>query len=506
LLGGASLAVTSVGLYFYLKSKKKQQELEVKLATPKSFKVATPKLMTFSQVDEYLGTKDDDVEPEVKAPIKQFEPEASTPKPKESTRPTQAELDQKYREEYDAWLARKNAWDQKEAQRIREINSQRQAEYQRQLDEIERQRKIITDRQKQAELDRQKAEIERQKQIEIEKQKQAETERQQQAAFEQRQKQIEIEKQKQADADRRRRDQQQADADRRGRDQQQRSSSQQPPPQQRPSDSSPPSVAQGNGQATPNPNGNRMYDNLLLLDYVVDPSTPIVKMTRPYKDYGDLTLDLKRAPALGLAKNPDENARIIAALLGSNDDKYKPTDEEVTKLAYVVSRERSSGADLGRGPMSPVNVQRERAAILWAIINAIPAYIKHYGYSNAPHTIDEVLARGTEYLNYKENPKMNNFNEMNRQLRADNRNLDPIDFRTLVRAFFDGHFNNEIGNNTNWVHAKVKKWSFFVIPPDARFPNGATVKSKCSRPYGCTSSEDVYIFQPDGIFGRAFVK
>ncbi len=263
------------------------------------------------------------------------------------------------------------------------------------------------------------------------------------------------------------------------------------------------------GQAIPNPAGNRTYEDLLLLDYVVDPSTPTVTKTKPYKDLGDLTLSLKRAPALGLAVDPSVNAKRIAQLLGVNADKYVPTDDEVTKLAYVISRERSSGANIGQGSMSPVNVQRERAALLWAMINAIPAYIQHYGYDDAPHTIGELLARGTEYVNYVENPKMSNFDVMNKQLSPDNRNIDPINFRTFVKAFFDGHFNDEIGNNTNWVHAKIKSWTFFVIPPKSRFSDEkkTAVKSTCDSPkIGCTSSEDVYIFLPDGIFGRAFIK
>ena len=479
MLGGVSLAVTSVGLYFYLQSRKKRQELEKSSSLIQNTAPRNPKLLSISQVKSFLDTKNDEVEPILEAPIKQFEVTRVETQPTSSSRqPTQAELDQKYEREYADWLAKKQAWDLKEEQRVREINNQREAEYQRQVNEIERKKQLELDRQRQVELERQKAVLDRQRQEEVNRQRQAEIERQQQADFDKRQKQIELDRQRQASASR--------------------------PTQQ--ASSQMPTTSTGDGQAVPNPSGNRSYGNITLLDYVVDPSTPLVPMTRKYKDYGDLTIYLKRAPALGLAQNPQQNAKQIAALLGSNANKYNPTDAEVTKLAYVLSRERSSGADLGQGRMSPINVQRERAAILWSIINAIPGYIKHYGYSKAPHTIDEVLARGTEYLNYAENPRMSDFNEMNEQLRPDNRNLDPLDFRTFVRAFFDGQFNNEIGNSTNWVHSKVKKWSFFVIPPDAKFSNGQTVKSKCKTSYGCTSSEDVFIFLPNGIFGRAFVK
>jgi hypothetical protein len=482
LLGGASLAVTSVGIYFYLKSRKKIEGLEKSSSLIQNKPTKTPKLLSISQVKSFLDTKNDDIEPVLAEPIRQFEVSKvdTQPTTSSSKQPTQAELDQKYEREYADWLAKKQAWDVKEEQRVREINNQREAEYQRQVAEIERQKQLELNRQRQAELDRQKAILDRQRQDELNRQRQAEIERRQQADFDKRQKQIELDRQRQASASQ--------------------------PTRQTSSQNQVPTTSSGDGQAVPNPSGNRSYGNITLLDYVVDPSTPLVPMTRKYKDYGDLTIYLKRAPALGLAQNPQQNAKQIAALLGSNANKYNPTDAEVTKLAYVLSRERSSGADLGQGRMSPINVQRERAAILWSIINAIPAYIKHYGYSKAPHTIDEVLARGTEYLNYAENPRMSDFNEMNDQLRPDNRNLDPLDFRTFVRAFFDGQFNNEIGNSTNWVHSKVKKWSFFVIPPDAKFSNGQTVKSKCKTSYGCTSSEDVFIFLPNGIFGRAFVK
>ena len=375
----------------------------------------------------------------------------------------QKDAQTKYQQEYQAWLQRKKAFEAKQAELANKSKAERDramAEYQRELQAWEQEQ------------------AKRQKELEDLNRRQAELQRQQEQARQQQARQQEQARQREQDN--------QQDVIR----------------------PEPVTSSAASSNSYPTSNGNIQYQDITLLDYPIDTTRRTEEFTRPYTGGRDLTLDFVVAPSYGLAKNESDrarNAREIARKLGKSDSKYRPSDREVLKMAYVLARERSSGADLGYGRMSPVNVQRERAAILYALINSLEGFKTHYGSgSNVPKTIEEVLAYGPEYVYYSESDKFRNINEMERVVSPTNKNIDPINLKTFVRAFFDGYFNNEIDKSTHWSHMRKNKWSFFHIPPDAKWDDGSLVRDDCTRSYGCTSSTPTYIFLPNGFFSRAF--
>jgi hypothetical protein len=381
-----------------------------------------------------------------------------------------------YSKEYQDWLNRKAAWEADQKRKLEQQKTNRaqaEAQYQAELKEWERQEAL-----------KKKAEEERLRREEYQR--------------------AQAEQARQAELDKKARQQAQQTQ---SRQQTQQTQSRQQTQQAQQTQSR---QQTQQSQATQLPSGNIRYQDIELLDYPVNTTRETKSHTRPYTNDRPLTLDFIVAPSLGLAKNEADrarNAKEIARRLGSGSDKYRPSDMEILKLAYVLSKERSSGADLGYGPMTPVNVQRERAAILYAIINSLEGFKTHYGSGrNIPKTIEEALGYGREYIYYPESDQFQNIGVMEQAVSTSNRNLAPagINLKSFVKAFFDGYFNNEIDKNTHWSHMRKNKWSFFHIPPDAKWPDGSLVRDDCTKSYGCTSSTPVYLFQPNGFFSRAF--
>ncbi len=167
------------------------------------------------------------------------------------------------------------------------------------------------------------------------------------------------------------------------------------------------------------PIGNRNYNGITLLDYKVNLEPGFVTFSKPFPSSSSplLSVNFQRAPMLGLCRNPTENAKKIAEIA-------KPTNEELNILAKVLQTERNGG-------IGKIAEQRERVGFLWSILNRV---------QKSGRTIKGVCCRSDLVSYYK-----SLFDVSNSEVNSD--------VKKLVQAFFDGHFNNEVGSAMNWVHA-----------------------------------------------------
>lgn len=180
------------------------------------------------------------------------------------------------------------------------------------------------------------------------------------------------------------------------------------------------------------PIGNRDYKGITLLDYKVNLEPGFVNFKKPFPSSSSplLSVDFQRAQMLGLCRNPTENAKKIAKIA-------KPTNEELNILAKVLQTERNGG-------IGKIAEQRERIGFLWSILNRV---------QNTGRTIKGVCCRSDLVSYYKS------------LFDVSNSDVNP-NVKKLVEAFFDGHFNNEVGTAMNWVHASryLSRFPSWTLP------------------------------------------
>ena len=205
--------------------------------------------------------------------------------------------------------------------------------------------------------------------------------------------------------------------------------------------------------------GDRVVGGVTLLDYTIDTNPGTVSLTKPYPkaDSPTLTVSFERAPALGLSLNPEVIAAEIAIRMGkSSKSEYTPTNDEVRMLAYMLYKERP---DTG-GRITEIDAQRERAGMLWSVVNRI---------AKSGKSIKNTIS-GTDFVGY--------YKDFDDPTLMDNALTSYPDFKKFVKAFFKGHLQEELTNLTSWVHAGykyVKRWRSWSLPEGTLDQNGNVI-------------------------------
>lgn len=199
------------------------------------------------------------------------------------------------------------------------------------------------------------------------------------------------------------------------------------------------------------------YEGTVLYDYPINENMGPYTFTVNYQG-SPLTVSFKGAPRFGLAKGiqREENAKYIGQIMDVVNGKYTPTNNEILQLAYLVFRERSG---LGR-LSSQVELQRERAAMLWCVLNRI---------LKTGRSIDRTLS-GSDMVSYYRD--FDNPSKMRSALAGES-----YDYQAFVRAFFDGYFFNEVPQQTNWSHPVTlqrsgARWSTWHLPYGTKDASG----------------------------------
>jgi hypothetical protein len=194
--------------------------------------------------------------------------------------------------------------------------------------------------------------------------------------------------------------------------------------------------------------------HLTLLDYpdqTKNLGTKTISKPYPELDSPLLAVTFKRAPMYGVGNDTVGIAKTIATRMGSVDDEYVPTDDEITMLAYVLFKERPNTG----GRITELEAQRERAAMLWAVVERIWASGK-----SIKDTVSSSNFVGY-YKDFDDVPAMNTA-------------LKDQDFlKSYVKAFFKGYFPQEAVATTSWVHAgwvHVKRWKSWSLPAGTKAP------------------------------------
>jgi hypothetical protein len=221
------------------------------------------------------------------------------------------------------------------------------------------------------------------------------------------------------------------------------------------------------------------YQGMTLLDYPLNETTGPYSFTVNYQSR-PLTVSFKGAPMYGLAKGNQilENAKYIGEILGTSGQKYQPTSNEILQLAYLVYRERS-----GLGRLSNnVELQRERAALLWCIMNRILSTGRSI--YNTLHRSDLVSYYGD----------FNQTSSMESSLSS-----QAFDYKTFVKAFFDGYFFNEVPEQTNWSHPITlqkngSSWRTWHLASGTKDANGNIISN---------TSRSIPVAMEDCVFSRA---
>jgi len=223
------------------------------------------------------------------------------------------------------------------------------------------------------------------------------------------------------------------------------------------------------------PAGNRTIGSTVFYDYEKNENPGTYTFTENLKG-SPLTVTFRAAPRRGLATNIAENAKYIGQLMGVSGA-YKPSDAEVDALAYMILRERNAIGRLS----SEVEAQRERVAMLWAVVNRVYSYKR---------TIVGVLCRSdmvSYYEDFKDPSKCQSHHNWTPENRAA--------FKDLVRGFFEGNFNCETEGLQNWLHPSgAKNWVSWYLPAGTRDASGSEISK--------TSTIEPLAFE-DAVFSRA---
>ena len=221
------------------------------------------------------------------------------------------------------------------------------------------------------------------------------------------------------------------------------------------------------------------YQDIVLYDYPLDENTGPYTFTVNYQG-SPLTVSFKGAPRYGLAKGSqrEENAKYIGNIMDVANGKYQPTSNEILQLAYLVFRERS-----GLGRLSnQIELQRERAAMLWCVLNRI---------LKTGRSIGRTLG-GSDMVSYYRD--FDNPSKMKDALANES-----FDYQAFVRAFFDGYFFNEVPQQTNWSHPVTlqragARWSTWHLPYGTKDANGNLIGN---------TSRSIPTAMEDCVFPRA---
>ncbi len=222
--------------------------------------------------------------------------------------------------------------------------------------------------------------------------------------------------------------------------------------------------------------GDKLVDGATLLDYPVDLSPGTITIAKPYPqaDSPKLAVSFKLAPELGLSQNPEVIAREIALRLGKDKAAYQPTDAEVRMLAYMLAMERPNTG----GRITELDAQRERAGMLWAVVNRIQKSGK-----SIKNTISS-----TDFVGY--------YKDFDSTSLMDQKLKEYPEFKGFVKAFFKGYLQEETRDLTSWVHAGyiyVKRWRAWSLPAGTRNQNGSIIS-------GTSFAEPLYI--GEAVFSR----
>ena len=221
------------------------------------------------------------------------------------------------------------------------------------------------------------------------------------------------------------------------------------------------------------------YQDIVLYDYPVNENTGPYSFTVNYQGV-PLTVSFKGAPRYGLAKGiqREENAKYIGKIMDVENGKYNPTQTEILQLAYLIFRERSG---LGR-LSSSIELQRERAAMLWCVMNRI---------LKTGRSIARTLSSSDMVSYYRD---FDDSSKMQSALAGER-----FDYQTFVKAFFDGYFFNEVPQQTNWSHPVTlqragARWSTWHLPSGTRDASGNLIGN---------TSRSIPTAMEDCIFPRA---
>jgi hypothetical protein len=220
--------------------------------------------------------------------------------------------------------------------------------------------------------------------------------------------------------------------------------------------------------------------NLTLIDYPEKTAVGTKKISKPYPEVSSplLAVTFKNAPMYGVGNDVPGIAKTIATRMGSTADEYVPTDDEITMLAYTLFKERPNTG----GRISELDAQRERAAMLWAVVERI--------WSSGKSIKDTVSSSNFVgyYKDYDDVPAMN-------AALADKEFL-----KSYVKAFFKGYFPQEAVDTTSWVHAGhvwVKRWKSWSLPQGTKDQAGNVI--------GNTSTSTPY-YIGEAVFSRGIAK
>ncbi len=199
------------------------------------------------------------------------------------------------------------------------------------------------------------------------------------------------------------------------------------------------------------------YAGMTLYDYPINEKMGPYSFTVNYQNV-PLTVSFEGAPRYGLAKGSqkEENAKYIGQIMDVPSGKYHPTNKEILQLAYLVYRERSG---LGR-LSSSIELQRERAAMLWCILNRI---------LKTGRSIERTLSSSDMVSYYRD---FDDVSKMQSALAGQG-----FDYQNFVKAFFDGYFFNEVPQQTNWSHPVTlqksgARWSTWHLPYGTKDASG----------------------------------